>query len=468
MSEARPAARETADTLVCGALLVTMDAERRIVTDGALAIRGDRIAGVGKRQEIESRFDAPEIVDARRFVVTPGFVDAHIHITGDPLTRGYVPDDIDEPFGEKLAHWVIPRFLAQSADDERLSAQLAATQMLRSGTTCFLEAGTIRHLDAVVDGLDSVGIRGRVGAWVEGRVEGSREDRTRAIEEAIRTLEDEVARYPTAGGARIAAWPLLVGHTTNPDEAWKAAKSLADRHGLGVSAHMSPYESDPDWYLENLGRRPIEHLAQLGVLGDNLALTHLAHVSDREVELLAATRTNAILCPFSALKGAFGITATGRFPEMQAAGVNIGLGTDGDVPDLMHKMSLAAALFKDARRDVRVFPAHEALAMGVTNGARLMRLRDEIGSLEAGKKADFVLHDTDRAEWRPLVNVLHQLVWSADGRGVHSVWVDGVRVVNDYRCTRIDEQALYRKAQDAARALLERSGVPARCAWPLI
>ncbi|MGH8286228.1 MAG: amidohydrolase family protein [Steroidobacteraceae bacterium] len=461
-------ARESVSTLISGAVIVTMDAQRRIIADGALAIQGDRIAGVGRRRDIEERFDAAEVIDGRRFVITPGFVDAHIHITGDPLTRGYVPDDIDASFEDKLSRWVTPRFLAHSADDERLSAQLASIQMLRSGTTCFLEAGTIRHLDAVVDGLNASGIRGRVGAWVEGRARSAGQDQTQATADAIRTLQDELARFPANKGARIAAWPILVGHTTNTDEVWKAAKSLADANGLGVSAHMSPFRTDPDWYLENVGRRPVEHLAHIGVLGANLSLTHVAHVSSREVELLAETGTNAIFCPLSALRGAFGISVAGRFPEMHAAGVNIALGTDGDVPDLMQKMSLAAALFKDARQDASVFPAHEVLTMAIVGGARIMQLREEIGTLERGKKADFVLHDTDRPEWRPLLNALHQLVWSADGRSVHSVWVDGVRVVDDYRCTLIDEQELYRKAQVAGREVLKRSGVPARCAWPLI
>ncbi|HMI38140.1 MAG TPA: amidohydrolase family protein, partial [Steroidobacteraceae bacterium] len=134
---------ERVSTIITGALIVTMDAQRRIFRDGSLAIQGERIAAVGPRHDLASRFEAEVVIDGSRFVITPGFVDAHIHITGDPLTRGYVPDDIDDAFGEKLARWVIPRFLAHSADDERLSAQLAAVQMLRSGTTCFLEAGTI-------------------------------------------------------------------------------------------------------------------------------------------------------------------------------------------------------------------------------------------------------------------------------------------------------------------------------------
>jgi 5-methylthioadenosine/S-adenosylhomocysteine deaminase len=468
MTAASNPVRERVSTLIRGATLITMDAQRRIIADGALAIQGDRIAGVGKRSDMEERFEAAEVIDGRRFVITPGFVDAHIHITGDPLTRGYVPDDIDGSFEEKLSRWVIPRFLAQTPADERLSAQLAALQMLRSGTTCFLEAGTVRHLDAVVDGLEAVGIRGRVGAWVEGRTHGSDESQAQATDRAIRTLEDEVVRFPADDDAKIAAWPILVGHTTNTDEVWRAAKMLADRHRLGISAHMSPFATDPDWYLANLGRRPIEHLAHIGVLGDNLALTHLAHVSSREMELLAEARASAVFCPLAALRGAFGVAARGRFPEMHRSGVNIALGTDGDTPDLMQKLALASAIFKDAREDTSMFPAHEVLTMAIAGGARLLRLDHQIGALEVGKKADFVLHDTDRPEWQPILNALHQLVWSADGRSVHSVWVDGVRVVSDYRCALIDEQEVYRKARVASLEILKRSGVPGRCAWPSV
>lgn len=454
------------DTLIAGALLVTLDAERRIIADGALAIRGDRIAAVGKRSELANRLRAAETIDARRFVATPGYVDAHIHVTGDPLTRGYVPDDLDGRAPDHLARWVIPRYTAHTARDEALSARLAALEMLRAGTTSFLEAGTIRHLDAVVDSLTEMGIRARVGTWVEGRAYDAPAREAQAIDAAIRLLEDELARYPADSGARVAAWPILIGHTTNPDEVWRAAKSLADAGGVGVSAHMSPYPSDPEWYLQHHGRRPIEHLAEIGVLGDNVALTHLTHVDQREVALLATTRTHAVLCPFAAMKGAFGLSAAGRFPEMAAAGVNIALGTDGYASDLLQKVALAAALFKDARQDTAVFPAPEALCMGTVNGARALGLQDDIGSLEVGKKADIVLHDTDRPEWRPLLNVVNQLVWSADGRSVHSVWVDGERLVADYHATRIDEGALYARAQAAGEAIVKRSGVPRVQAWP--
>jgi 5-methylthioadenosine/S-adenosylhomocysteine deaminase len=452
-------------TLITHSVLVTLDTQRRIITDGALAFRGDRIIALGKTHELRGRFADAEVIDGRRFVVTPGFIDAHIHITGDPLTRGYIPDDIDAGFEDKLTRWVIPRFVSQTPEDERLSAQLAAVQMLRSGTTCFLEAGTIRHLDAVVDGLNASGIRARVGAWVEGR-DADPKRQTAATDFAIRALEDEVQRHP-ADGRLVAAYPVLIGHNTNSDAVWQAARRLADAHGLTVSAHMSPFCSDPDWYLKHTGRRPLEHLDHIGALGPNLALTHLAHIDAHEQALLAASGASAIFCPMSALKGAFGVSQQGRLPEMGAAGINLALGTDGDPPDLMQKMSLAAALFKDSRRDPRVFPAQQVLEMATLGGARALRLQHQLGSLEVGKKADLVMHDTHRPEWQPLLNALHQLVWSSDGRAVHSVFVDGVRLVDDYRCTLIDEAELYRQAADAAAALLTRSQVPQVSAWPI-
>jgi 5-methylthioadenosine/S-adenosylhomocysteine deaminase len=461
------AGRERADLLIVGGTMITMDATRRIIKDAAMAIRADKIIFVGKRVDAEQCIEADEVINGSKFVITPGFIDGHVHITGDPLTRGYVPDEIDVGFEEKLNRWVIPRYHAHTAEDERLSAQLAALEMLRSGTTCFLEAGTIRHLDAVVDGLNASGIRGRVGSWVEGRAFDPAENQTVLIDEAIQQLENEVTHYPANVDNNIAAWPLLVGHSTNPDEVWLAAKALADTHGLGISAHMSPYATDAEWFLANTGRRPIEHLADIGALGDNVSLTHVVHINKSELEKLTETNTNVIHCSIAAMKDACGITSVGLFPEMAKAGINILLGTDGYSSDLMHTMKITTAIFKDARQNFRLFPAHEALTMATLNGAKALQLENEIGSLEVGKKADFVLHDTQRAEWQPMHNVVNQLVWSADGRGVHSVWVNGIRLIDNYHSTVVDEAALYRQAQIAGEAIIKRSGVPFVCPWPV-
>jgi cytosine/adenosine deaminase-related metal-dependent hydrolase len=396
-------------------------------------------------------------------------VNTHIHITGEPLTRGYVPDDT--PFEENVFAWLCPLYATYHADDERLSAQLAAVEMLRSGTTCFLEAGTVRFLDEVVDGLLEVGIRGRVGRWVwdlppEPSVYRQHTD------EAIGHLQRQLDVHRDHDNGRIAAWSIIVGHTTCSDPLWTAAKQLADEHGTGFSFHMSPARLDPDGFLAAFGQRPMVHLDELRVLDTNVAMTHCVHVDDHEMSLMAARGAHVAHCPTTALKVSYGVTQIGKIPEMVLRGINVAIGTDGNnasnYSDLMRATYLVAGLFKDARMDPQMFPAEKAYEMATLGGARLLQLESMIGSLEPGKRADLVLHDTDRPEWRPLLNVVNQLVWSADGRGVHTVLVDGRVVVENYRCTTIDEDALWARAQDAGEAITARSGLPDKAKWPVL
>ena len=454
-----------ADLLIEGATIITMNDQRHVISDGALAIAADKIVAVGKREAVARSVTARRTIDRRRFVMTPGFIDAHIHITGDPITRGFARGGPEDSWSDRMSRWVIPIFLAQTPEDERVSAQCAALAMMRYGTTCFLEAGTVVHLDTVMEGLAGTGIRGRVGQWVEGRAHNP-QDQARKSAEAIAVLETEIARYPDNGG-KLAACPVLVGHSTNSDDVWRAAKALADQYGLTLSAHMSPRTGDPDWYLANYGRRPLEHLADIGVLGPNVALTHLAQIDRSELEILAASGASAIHCAHAAFQGGFGLSQGGFYPEMIERGVNVMLGTDGIAADILSSARLMASVFRDACVDQDIFPPSTMLEMTTLSGARGLGMERQIGSLEVGKKADIVLHDTDRPEWRPLHNAVNQLVWSADGRGVHSVWVDGVRVVDDYRCTTIDEERLCADAQVAADALVGRSGLPTMSAWPI-
>lgn len=453
------------DTLILGATVVTVDPVRRVIIDGAIAILGDRIVAIGKRVAIEPVYTARHVVDGRRFVATPGFVNGHVHLT-EVLLRGFMPEAL--PFAESLDRWVIPLYESHSPVEQATAARLAVLGMLRTGTTSFIEAGTMIAFDAVTEAIIDTGIRGRVGKWVLDRAFAPGDDQVALTDRALRDLEDELVRYPADRGARIAAWPLLIGHNTNTDALWQGAKQLADAHGAGIAAHMSPVVNDAEWYLANTGHRPVEHLASLGVLGPNVSLVHMVHVDDAEAALMAATGANVVHCPGAALKGGYGASSVGLFPEMAAAGVNIALGTDGsDNGDMMRTMTLMAGLFKDARRDTSIFPATEVIEMATINGARVLGLSNEVGSLAVGMKADLVLHDTDRPEWAPVLNAVNQLVWSADGRSVHSVWVDGVRVVDNYRCTTIDEERLYAEAQAAADAIIGRSGLPSVSAWPI-
>ncbi len=458
---------EHVDTLILGSHVVTVNQTRDVIRRGAVAVRGNEIVAVGKQSDLEARFTATEIVGGDRFVVTPGMVNTHIHITGEPLTRGYVPDDT--PFEENVFAWLCPLYAVFDAAEERLSAQLASVEMLKSGTTTFLEAGTIHYLDEVLDGLDEVGIRGRVGQWVWD-LPPEPDVYKQSTDQAIAMLDRQLAEYGSVAGGRLGTWSTLVGHTTASDPLWRAARELADQYGTGMSFHMSPAKLDPESFIAEFGHRPMIHLAELGILRDDVAITHCVQVDDAELQVMAEAKVSVAHCPTTALKVSYGVTQIGKMPEMVQAGINVSIGTDGNnasnYSDLMRATYLVAGLFKDARQDPQMFPAEMAYEMATIGGATSMQMQDTIGSLEVGKLADIVLHDTDRPEWRPLLNVANQLVWSADGRGVHTVFVDGKKVVEDGRMTTIDEDSFYGRCQAAGESITARSGLPDKAKWP--
>lgn len=461
------------DLLIKGWYVVTMNERRDIIRDGAVAVDGASIVAVGKARDLEAEYAPKRVAGGDRFVVTPGMVNSHIHITGEPLTRGYVPDDT--PFEENVFEWLCPLYSMYTPEEEKLSAQLAAAEMLRSGTTCFLEAGTIRFVDEVVAGLRETGIRGRVGRWIWD-LPPEPDVYRQNTDEAIANLQAVLESYPSNGrngtDPLISAWSILVGHTTCSDPLWRAARELATEHGVGMSFHMSPARTDPEGFTAEFGRRPMIHLAELGVLGPDVAITHCVHVDSNELDAMAEAETTVAHCPTTALKVSYGVTQTGKMPEMAERGINLSIGTDGNnasnYSDLMRATYLVAGLFKDARCDPQMFPAERAYEMATLGGAKAICAEDQIGSLETGKRADIVLHDTDRPEWRPLLNVMNQLVWSADGRGVHTVFVNGAEVVRDGEVLGLDEDRLWAQAQEAGEAICARSGLPDKAKYPIV
>src|SRR5579871_3433747 len=271
------------DTLISGAILITINESREVFMDGAIAIQADRIVAVGRRTDIEAQVSAREVVDGRGFVATPGFVNAHVHIT-EPLIRGFTPEAL--PFDEGLMRWTIPLYEGQTPEEQGIGARLAVLSMLRTGTTTFLEAGTMIAFDEVMAAIEDTGIRARTGRWTMDRAFDPSQDQAGLTEAAASALAADIARYPD-DGRRIAAWPNLIGHSTATDELWRRAKALAESNGLGISAHMGPARDDAEWYLAHEGERAIQHLDAIGVLGPNINLVHMVHIAPEEVPLLA-------------------------------------------------------------------------------------------------------------------------------------------------------------------------------------
>lgn len=454
--------------LIKNGLIVTLDSQRRIITDGAIAVSGNKITEVGKSKELAKKYQAEKVIDASNKLVLPGFINCHVHVT-QQISKGFVPDHV--PAVPWVFDWQIRIYPHMTPDDQYISSLLAFIEMIKTGTTCFCEACTAYDPGVVARAMEEIGIRGVIGKWTWDIPLEPKEVRA-TTPQAVEGLERVIKEYDGRAGGRIRAWALLIGIGTATDELLKRAKELADKHGVGLVMHQSVTPDEAEEYTKKVGKRPIEHFQDLGILGENVSLVHMLDVSDKEVAILARDRVNIVHCPTSALRLAYGATKIGKFPEMIKAGVNLCLGCDGancsNHLDMGRAVYLAAGIFKDGRMDINLVPAETALEMGTINGARALLLHNEIGSLEAGKKADLILFDRNRPEWVPMLNVVRSLVYSADGKSVDTVIIDGQTVMEEGKLTKVDEEAVYKEAQRRAQEIIARTKLSAPSRWPLV
>ena len=454
-----------ADLLITGGDVVTMNERREVLVGGTVAVAGERIVAVGKTSELRAQWPEAAELDASGCVVTPGMVNAHQHLTGDPLARSCIPDDL-EP-GRSIFEWSVPLHGEHTGDDDELSATLAAAESVRNGVTTLIEAGTVAHPDRVASGVVAAGARATVGTWGWDVEEGP----FAAPADEVLDRQRAVLKAHPKGG-QVEGWVTLVGHNLASDELLAGAADLARDAGVGMTMHLSPTSSDPLLYLERTGRRPVVHLAHLGVLGPHLLLAHAVWLDDRELDLVLETRTAVASCPWAYLRLGQGFTGHGRHADIVERGGRIALGCDasnaGDGLDILRAAALFAGVAKDARIDPTRTGAHDAFELATIRGAEAVGMADRIGSLEPGKLADIVVHDGRAAAWTPRGDVALQLVWSADGRTVRDVLVGGRQVVRDGRCVTVDVDDLRAQATTAAAALFRRAGLEVPHRWPHI
>lgn len=453
----------TRQTVLVGGDVVTMNPDRDVLLGGSVVIDGDRIVAVGSTTELLAAHPDAVTVDVSGCVVTPGMIDAHQHLTGDPLVRCCIPDLL--PSGAAIFDWSVPLHDAHESRDDEVSAMVAAVEAVLNGVTTVVEAGTVADGHAVARGLQAVGLRATIGVWGWDIEVGPYAalapevlDRQRAMVEA----------YPTGG--LVEGWVTLVGHDLASDALLGGAADLARELGTGMTMHLSPTSSDPERYLERTGRRPVEHLADLGVLGEHLLIGHGVWLDDAEVDLVLSSRTAIAYCPWAYLRLGQGVVANSRHAEIVERGGRVALGCDaanaGDSIDVLRTAALAAGIARDARLDPTRFGAHEVFALATIAGADAIGLGDRIGSIESGKQADLVVHRTDTPGWTPRGEIATQLVWGTDGRTVRDVFIAGRQVVGDGRVLTVDTDALYAEAAERQRDLLKRADLTVLSPWP--
>ncbi|MCZ6891924.1 MAG: amidohydrolase family protein [Chloroflexi bacterium] len=465
----------SASILITGGTVITMDPQRSVIPDGAVAIENDRIVAVGTRTQVEADHTADQVIDAHRKVIMPGFIDAHGH-AGHALvkTLGHGPANM---WGETADY-----IYAQGTDEEFWYAEalLAALERLKFGTTCGLSnlgGGTMvmraddpvygdRHCQAIQE----VGIREFMAVGPSNppyprkyaRWDGDkRTDSMIGVEKNMETTETLIQRWDKQGDGRIHV--SVMSPTINParspykgmplDELKAKAKAASDlARKYGVIHTQDGHDT---------GTVKFAH-EQLGILGPDVLLSHSTGLTDEEIRICAETDTKIAHNPSS------GNSYPSRcpVPKLLDAGVTVALGSDGAGPDMNYDMFrhmyMSMRQHRAENRDGTYMPPGKVLEMATIDAANAFGLGDEIGSLETGKKADVILVDMDKPHLYPMNMPVHRLVSFASGHDVDTVIVDGKLLMQNRVVTSVDEAEVLQRAQRATEAMLDRTGFHAR------
>lgn len=460
--------------------IVTLDEKRQILKNASVVIEKDKITDVGKASEIKKNYEKrsfDKIINAEGKVLMPGFVDAHVHLS-EHLSRSLFPDNLS--LADWLFDWKFPYSASLTAEDQYISALLGCIDMIKTGTTCFIEQGSIGPVDPLAKAVEETGIRGILGRSVMDRPPSGHDLKPDVLnklyyssaEGAIKDIERDIIKWNGSANGRIRAWVIINGKQTCTDELYIMARELSLKTNVGVHHHMASTIEEAKLFEKEKGEWPITHLEKIGALGPNVLLAHAVAVKNEEVEILKKHNTKVCHCPGTALKTAKGATVVGKFPEMIEAGVTVALGCDGTSGagsfDIVRQMYLAAGLYKDCRMNPNLIPAETAIEMATINGARALLWDDEIGSIEPGKKADIIIFDTNRPEWRPLNNPLINLVYSASGDSVDTVIIDGKIVMENRAIKTVNEKEILNKAQKISLDIAKRAGLRSILKWPIV
>lgn len=451
---------------------LTVDGSDTVIQDAGLLVEGSRIRDIGPAAEVRRRLagEPDEVLSGRGFGAMPGLVDTHVHLS-ETLSRAVFPDVLSTRAW--VFHWAKPFYAHVSEEDERISVLLGTAEMLRSGTTCFLDMGAQNDAGLTARAAATVGMRGVVGRHAADRTPkaippGWSRDMVdhhffSDHQTALEVLAAEVRAWNGHAGGLIRCWVNIEGKEPCSLELHLGARALAEKLGVGTTYHIASSIEEARVSEGKYGCWPVTRIAANGGLGSNLVLAHAVALTDQEVAAIAEAGASVAFCPSTSLKLAKGATAIGKYPELLDAGATVGLGTDGVSAsgnlNLHRQMHLVAGLFKDARLDPERIGGRTALRMATIGGAKALGWDDEIGSLEAGKQADFVLFDLHHHEWTPYRDPLQALIWSASPASIAQTWVAGRMLFADGRVSTLDEPSLRAEARERARAIVHRAGL---------
>jgi 5-methylthioadenosine/S-adenosylhomocysteine deaminase len=428
-----------ADWIWTGRYVVTMDAQRRVIENGAIAIVGDHIAAVGTRAAIERDWQPKQRLNRPDAILIPGLINTHAHAAMS-LFRG-IADDL------KLQDWLEKYIFpaeAKNVDVEfvRWGTRLACLEMALSGTTTYVDMYYFE--DTVAQTTKEAGLRGVLGQTVIGFPAPDFKTPQAAL-----AATDKFARQ-FSNDPLIT--PAVAPHAiyTNSDETLKACRALADRDKIPLVIHLAETRKETDDAIAKYKMTPTAALDSMGVLTGWTVAAHGIWLDDADLKILKARGTGLAHCPSSNMKLASGVAPVVKILNL---GIPMGLGTDGvagsnNDTDIFEEMDLAAKLQKVTTGDPQVLPAEQALAMATIIGAKAVRMDDRIGSIEKGKRADIVAVGLDAPHGTPVYNVYSELVYALKGSDVSDVMVNGRPIVRDRKMLTLDRAAVMAKAAE--------------------
>ncbi len=430
---------QTADWIWTARYVVTMDAQRRVIENGAIAIQGDHIAAVGPRAEIERRFTAARRLDRPNALIAPGLIDTHTHAPMS-LFRGIADDKRLQDWLEK---YIFPAEAKNvNAEFVRWGTRLACLEMALAGTTTFTDMYYFE--DTLAATAKEAGLRGVLGQTIIGFP--APDYKTPAA--ALAGTEKYLQRFRNDPLITAAVAPHAV--YTTPDDVLKAARRLADKYGAPLLIHLSETRRENEETRAKRGMSPTQLLESLGVLNGPVLGAHGVWLDDADLAVLKRRGAGLAHCPTSNTKLASGVAPVVKILSL---GIAMGLGTDGfagsnDDADLMKEMPLAAKLQKVTLMDPEALPARQALEMATIIGARALGLEKRIGSIEPAKRADLITIRLDGPNATPMYNIYSLIVYSLKAGDVNDVMVNGRPVVRDRRMLTLDAAGILAKAAE--------------------
>jgi 5-methylthioadenosine/S-adenosylhomocysteine deaminase len=428
------------DILIKNGWVLTMNPNNALIEKGAVAVSGDRIVEVGPEGALTSHYQASKLIDARGGIIMPGLVNTHTH-AAMTCFRG-LADDL--PLMTWLQEYIFPAEAKLTSEVVYRGTLLACAEMILSGTTTFCDMYLFE--DAAAEAAQEAGIRAVVGEVLYDFPSPN----YGPVEEGLKYTEALIDKWRDDPLITIAVEPHSPYLCSS--DLLKKTKAIADRNAAPMVIHLSESEHEVTEVRAKCGRSPVEHLADIGFLSPNLIADHCVALTQGDISLLKAFDVKVAHNPESNMKLASGIAPV---PELLKNGITVGIGTDGCASnnnlDLFQEMDTVAKLHKVNTLDPTVMDAQTVVRMATIDGARVLGLEDQIGSLERGKRADVIIIDMRQPHLIPMYNVYSHLVYAVSGHDVATTIVNGKVLMEDRVLTALDVDAVMEDVNGIAK-----------------